>query len=60
MRPLVPAIMKVSLRYVSTIRWEFVGDRNIGGKKAVREYLNETYMEPPKFNVKDLIARANL
>lgn len=40
--------------------WEFVGDRTIGGKKAVREYLNETYMEPPKFNVKDLIARANL
>jgi ketosteroid isomerase-like protein len=36
--------------------WEFVGDRIIKGKQAVREYLNETYTEPPKFNVKELIA----
>ncbi|TCD28620.1 nuclear transport factor 2 family protein [Pedobacter psychrodurus] len=36
-------------------RWEFVGDRTIAGKQAVREYLAETYTEPPKFNVKDLI-----
>lgn len=37
-------------------RWEFIGDRTITGKQAVREYLAETYIEPPKFNVKDLIA----
>ncbi|MGM9475745.1 nuclear transport factor 2 family protein [Pedobacter sp. GSP4] len=36
--------------------WEFIGDRTISGKQAVRKYLNETYIEPPKFNVKDLIA----
>jgi len=37
-------------------RWEFVGERIITGKPALREYFAETYLEPPKFNVKDLIA----
>jgi ketosteroid isomerase-like protein len=36
--------------------WEFVGDKTISGKKAVRKYLDETYTEPPKFNVRELIA----
>ena len=37
-------------------RWEFVGEQIITGKAAVRRYLAETYIEPPKFNVKDLVA----
>ncbi|WP_316825009.1 nuclear transport factor 2 family protein [Pedobacter miscanthi] len=36
--------------------WEFVGDQTITGKQSVRQYLAKTYIEPPKFNVKDLIA----
>ena len=36
--------------------WEFVGDRTLKGKQAVRDYMAETYIEPPKFNVKELIA----
>lgn len=36
--------------------WEFVGDRTLKGKQAVRDYMAETYVEPPTFNVKELIA----
>lgn len=37
-------------------RWEFVGEQTITGKAALRKYLAETYIEPPRFDVKDLIA----
>lgn len=39
--------------------WEFVGDRTLKGKDAVRAYMAETYLEPPKFNVSELIAEGN-
>jgi len=37
------------------VQWEFVGDRIIKGKDAVRQYMNETYIEPPVFKVENLI-----
>ena len=40
--------------------WEFVGDRTLQGKLAVREYMAVTYIEPPKFMVEDLIAEGDL
>jgi ketosteroid isomerase-like protein len=36
--------------------WNFVGDRTLRGKQAVRRWMAETYQEPPKFNVRQLIA----
>lgn len=36
--------------------WTFVGDRTLKGKEAVRHWMAETYLEPPKFNVAHLIA----
>ena len=37
------------------IKWEFVGDKTLTGKEAVREYMKSTYLEPPNFNVENLI-----
>ncbi|MFD0766934.1 nuclear transport factor 2 family protein [Mucilaginibacter lutimaris] len=37
------------------VKWEFVGDKTLTGKEAVREYMNLTYVEPPKFDVENLI-----
>lgn len=37
-------------------RWQFIGDRILQGKEAVRQYMAETYKEPPKFKVSQLIA----
>ncbi|MGE0315955.1 MAG: nuclear transport factor 2 family protein [Lautropia sp.] len=36
--------------------WNFVGDRTLRGKAAVRAYLAEAYGKPPKFDASDLIA----
>jgi ketosteroid isomerase-like protein len=36
--------------------WEFVGERTLEGKEAVRRYMGETYVEPPRFTVLQLIA----
>ena len=36
--------------------WEFIGDRILVGKAAVRTYMNTEYVEPPKFDVEHLIA----
>jgi uncharacterized protein (TIGR02246 family) len=36
--------------------WEFVGDKTLQGKDAVRRYMAEVYEEPPKFRVENLIA----
>lgn len=36
--------------------WIFVGDRTLEGKEAVRHWMAETYIEPPKFMVDHLIA----
>ncbi|HLW19636.1 MAG TPA: nuclear transport factor 2 family protein [Cyclobacteriaceae bacterium] len=36
--------------------WTFVGDKTLKGKDAVRQYMKRAYMEPPKFEVENLIA----
>lgn len=41
------------------VEWEFVGDKTISGKEAVREYLKAVYLEPPKFNVEHLTAEGD-
>ena len=38
------------------VEWTFVAERALRGKKSIREYLAQTYGEPPRFNVSDLIA----
>ncbi|RZJ69810.1 nuclear transport factor 2 family protein [Flavobacterium sp.] len=40
--------------------WHFIGDQKIEGKEAVRQYMQETYLEPPQFDVEDLIAEGDL
>jgi ketosteroid isomerase-like protein len=39
--------------------WEFVGDKSLTGKDAVREFMKTTYAEPPKFDVEHLIAEGD-
>jgi uncharacterized protein len=36
--------------------WTFVGDRMLKGKEAVRQWMATTYIEPPKFNLEQLIS----
>lgn len=40
----------------SDVKWEFVGDKTLIGKDAVREYMKEVYVKPPQFDVENLIA----
>jgi uncharacterized protein len=35
--------------------WKFLGDRTLKGKAAVRRWMADTYKEPPRFNVRQLI-----
>ena len=37
------------------VKWEFVGNRTLNGKEAVREYMKSSYTEPPKFDVENVI-----
>ncbi len=39
--------------------WNFVGEQTLTGKEAVRQYMAETYQEPPKFQVENLIAEGD-
>ena len=39
--------------------WEFVGERTLAGKAAVRRYMAETYVRPPRFTVSRLIAEGD-
>ncbi|AYL95105.1 nuclear transport factor 2 family protein [Mucilaginibacter celer] len=39
--------------------WEFIGDRKLEGKEAVRKYMAGVYAQPPKFEVENLIAEAD-
>lgn len=39
--------------------WTFIGDQTIQGKAAVRQYMAETYIEPPQFDVAHLIAEGD-
>ena len=41
------------------VQWTFVGDKILRGKEAVRQYMAETYIEPPKFMVSNLIAEGD-
>lgn len=36
--------------------WIFVGDQVLQGKEAVRQWMATAYIDPPKFDVKNLIA----
>lgn len=38
-----------------TVLWTFEGEQTLSGKEAVRQYMAETYVEPPKFEVENLI-----
>jgi ketosteroid isomerase-like protein len=40
-------------------RWIFVGDQTLDGKEAVRKWMASAYLEPPKFNIVDLIAEGD-
>ena len=39
--------------------WNFVGDRTLKGKEAVRRYMADTYREPPVFWVDRMIAEGD-
>ncbi len=39
--------------------WIFLGDKTLKGKEAVRQWMAETYLEPPKFKVAHLIAEGD-
>ena len=39
--------------------WVFVGDRTLRGKEAVRQWMAETYLEPPVNKVEALIAEGD-
>ncbi|WP_285056700.1 nuclear transport factor 2 family protein [Pedobacter ginsengisoli] len=36
--------------------WVFVGEQILNGKDAVRQYMKENYLEPPRFHVDQIIA----
>lgn len=36
--------------------WNFIGDRTLRGKDAVRQWMAEAYKEPPVFRVHQMIA----
>ena len=36
--------------------WNFLGEKILNGKEAVRRWMEETYQEPPRFKVRQLIA----
>ena len=36
--------------------WTFVGEKTLSGKDAVREWMKESYKEPPRFTVINMIA----
>ncbi|WP_229311860.1 nuclear transport factor 2 family protein [Larkinella rosea] len=40
-------------------QWDFVGDRILQGKEAVRQWMTTAYAEPPKFRVDNLIAEGD-
>ena len=40
-------------------RWEFVGDRTLEGKEAVRRWMETAYREPPQFSVAHMVAEGD-
>ena len=41
------------------IEWVFVGDQTLHGKEAVRQWMAESYLEPPQNEVDALIAEGD-
>jgi len=39
--------------------WTFVGDKTLKGKEDVRQWMTETYVEPPTITVDNLIAEGD-
>jgi uncharacterized protein (TIGR02246 family) len=39
--------------------WTFVGECTLNGKDAVRQYMNATYLAPPRVTVAQLIAEGD-
>lgn len=40
-------------------QWEFVGERTLLGKEAVRQYIREFYLAPPLFDMERSIAEGD-
>lgn len=41
------------------IVWNFVGDQILKGKESIKNYMDETYVTPPKFEIKVLVAESD-
>ena len=39
--------------------WNFVGDRTLRGKEAVRDWMKTAYVVPPEFTVRNFIAEGD-
>ena len=39
--------------------WTFVGDEVLDGRAAIRSYMEKTYIQPPVFDVEQLIEEGN-
>lgn len=39
--------------------WNFVGEQTLSGKAAVRQYMADTYLEPPEFDIEIMIAEGD-
>jgi ketosteroid isomerase-like protein len=40
-------------------QWHFIGDRTLSGKDMVRQWMADSYKEPPHFNVNHLISEGD-
>ncbi len=40
-------------------QWIFVGEQVLNGKEAVRRYMTEAYLDPPKFEAEQFIAEGD-
>jgi uncharacterized protein (TIGR02246 family) len=40
-------------------QWTFIGDRTLKGKSAVRQWMANTYKEPPKFELHRMLAEGD-
>ncbi len=41
------------------IIWDFVGDQRLEGKEAIRKYMDETYVSPPKFDIESIFSEGD-
>jgi ketosteroid isomerase-like protein len=39
--------------------WHFIGEQTLEGKQTVREYMQQAYLEPPRFDVEQLICEGD-